>query len=83
MDINLNSSLDTNDNPNLVTRRFEVDFIYFDLFFTFVWILLLLYKKKHLVAFYFGVGGFLIVQWHDYFLWHVLKRIDRKIEVPF
>ncbi len=83
MEINTNPTIDLNENPNLVTRRFEVDFIYFDLLFTIIWIIILLYKKRHMTAFYFGIGGFLIVQWHDYFLWHVLGRVDRKVEVPF
>jgi len=57
---------------NIVARVFNFDFIYFDLLFCLIWIVVLL-RKKYYREFFFGLFGFLIVFFTDDVIWFHLK----------
>jgi len=53
-----------------VTRNFGVDYIYFDLIFVIIFILILLWKKKRIPLAAFFIGGFFINFIIDWGIWY-------------
>ncbi|TFG30675.1 hypothetical protein EU527_14095, partial [Candidatus Thorarchaeota archaeon] len=54
---------------SIVSRSFNVDFIYFDLLFTLVWIALL-WKRGYVKPLLFGFLGILVNFIVDYYIWY-------------
>jgi len=63
-----------------VARQFDVDFIYFDLLFATIW-MLLLWRQKHILAWGFGLAGACIVFLADDVLWFHIQE-TRFLDVP-
>jgi hypothetical protein len=64
-----------------VARTFDVDFMYLDIAFCAVW-MLVLFRRKHTIALWFGLFGALIVFLVDDVLWLRVQQ-TRFLEVPF
>jgi hypothetical protein len=64
-----------------VARTFDMDFMYLDIAFCAVWMLVLL-RQKHTLALWFGLFGALIVFLVDDVLWLRVQQ-TRFLEVPF
>ncbi|NHJ86984.1 MAG: hypothetical protein FK734_16095 [Asgard group archaeon] len=56
-----------------VARSMDIDFIYFDLMLTAIWITLLLVRKRF-KAFFFGLFGYGVVQFTDSVIWYEIKE---------
>jgi len=63
-----------------VTRVMDIDFIYFDLILTAIWITLLLVRKRY-KALLFGLFGYAVVFFTDDVIWYTLQG-TRHIEGP-
>ncbi len=64
-----------------VARTFDMDFVYLDLLFCAVWMLILI-KQKQTLALWFGLFGALVVFLADDVLWLRIQH-TRFLEVPF
>jgi len=64
-----------------VARTFDMDFMYLDIAFCAVW-MLVLFRRKHTIALWFGLFGALIVFLVDDVLWLRVQQ-TRFLEVPF
>jgi len=64
-----------------VARTFDMDFIYLDIAFCAVW-MLVLFRQKHTIALRFGLFGALVVFLVDDVLWLRVQQ-TRFLEVPF
>ena len=64
-----------------VARTFDMDFVYLDIAFCAVW-MLVLFRRKHTIALWFGLFGALIVFLVDDVLWLRVQQ-TRFLEVPF
>ncbi len=64
-----------------VARTFDMDFMYLDIAFCAVW-MLVLFRQKHTIALWFGLFGALIVFLVDDVLWLRVQQ-TRFLEVPF
>ena len=64
-----------------VARTFDMDFIYLDIAFCAVW-MLVLFRQKHTIALRFGLFGALVVFLVDDVLWLRVQQ-TRLLEVPF
>ncbi len=62
----------------VVKRTFDMDFLYFDLLFTTIWIALLV-KRKHYKPLVFGLLGYTVNLIGDYIIWYQITGI-RHIE---
>jgi len=67
---------------NLVVRNFGMDFIYFDMLFCLIWMIVLL-RKKYFLQWLFGLFGACVVFFTDYFLWYKILGTRLIYEVPF
>ena len=63
-----------------VARQFDFDFIYFDLLFAAIW-MLLLWRRKQTLALGFGLAGAVIVFLADDVLWFHIQK-TRSIDSP-
>lgn len=66
---------------NYVARTFDMDFMYLDIAFCAVWMLVLL-RQKHTTALWFGLFGAMVVFLVDDILWLRIQQ-TRFLEVPF
>ena len=64
-----------------VARTFDMDFIYLDILFCVVW-MIVLFKQKQTLALWFGLFGALVVFLADDVLWLRIQH-TRFLEVPF
>jgi hypothetical protein len=64
-----------------VARTFDMDFMYMDIAFCAVW-MLVLFRQKHTLALWFGLFGALVVFLVDDVLWLRVQQ-TRFLEVPF
>jgi hypothetical protein len=64
-----------------VARTFDMDFMYLDIAFCAVW-MLVLFRQKHTIALCFGLLGAFIVFFTDDVLWLHIQH-TRTLEVPF
>ena len=65
-----------------VARIFGMDFIYLDILFCVIWMIVLLRKKYHL-QFLFGLFGACVVFFTDFVIWYTIKGTRILNEVPF
>lgn len=65
---------------SIVTRTINIDFIYFDLLFLTIWILVLI-RKKYWIPILWGTLGWLVYLFVDYFLWYKVMQ-SRTYEGP-
>ncbi|MCF2139968.1 MAG: hypothetical protein K9W44_07935 [Candidatus Lokiarchaeota archaeon] len=56
---------------SLVTRTLNVDFLYFDLLFLILWIGYMIHKK-YWIPIIWGILGWLIYHYVDYYLWYIV-----------
>jgi len=70
-------------NIHFVGRRFNVDYIYFDLLFLFIWVsaLIVLAMRKTKLPLIFGAVGLIVYYLIDWGIWHCLTGI-RKVSGP-
>lgn len=66
---------------NYVARTFDMDFMYLDILFCVVW-MIVLFKQKHTLALCFGLFGALVVFLADDILWLRIQQ-TRFLDVPF
>jgi hypothetical protein len=66
---------------NYVARTFDMDFVYLDILFCVVW-MIVLFKQKHTLALCFGLFGALVVFLADDILWLRIQQ-TRFLDVPF
>jgi len=64
-----------------VARTFDMDFVYLDILFCVVW-MIVLFKQKQTIALWFGLFGALVVFLVDDVLWLRIQH-TRFLEVPF
>jgi hypothetical protein len=64
-----------------VARTFDMDFVYLDILFCVVW-MIVLFKQKQAVALWFGLFGAIVVFLTDDVLWLHLQH-TRTLDVPF
>ncbi|MEE9410529.1 MAG: hypothetical protein V3V41_06350, partial [Candidatus Heimdallarchaeota archaeon] len=67
---------------NIVSRIFGVDFIYLDILFCVIWMVILI-RKKYILQWLFGVFGACVVFFTDYVIWFKLKGTRMIYELPF
>ena len=64
-----------------VARTFDMDFMYLDIAFCAIW-MLVLFRQKHTTALWFGLFGALVVFLADDVLWLRIQH-TRFLDVPF
>ncbi|MFW9822436.1 MAG: hypothetical protein ACFFE4_05850 [Candidatus Thorarchaeota archaeon] len=62
----------------IVTRSFGLDYIYFDIIFLIIWIFFLA-KKKYWVPIAWGLLGWAVYIFTDYFLWYIVTQTRQYI----
>ena len=64
----------------IVTRNFGMDFIYLDILFCVIWMILLL-RKRYVLQWIFGLFGACVVFFTDYVIWYLVKG-SRVFNIP-